>query len=433
MRMRLVLAVTAAVACLVVAPAASAEQPASRNMRLIAHNDLGGGERGKGGEGFSEVRARDGRRILYVAHESAPVCFSILDVTRRRDPRLLDQVPTPNADTRCNNLDASGDLLVVPNQVATPGLKPAGVQIYDIRDPRRPRPVGYFDTSGPFSRGAHHVWFTDGRFMHVSTGLPDLQPRRVGLDDQHYAIVDLKDPSRPREVGRWWYPGTREGDPEPSPTPNLIDDGCRLHDVEVFPSRPDRAYLAYIDCGIVILDIADKARPRVVARWDDSPPETGYAHTVMPLRGGRFLAVAHEVGYDRCADFPKLLTFVDARARTRLSYAPLPLDVVELCQAGGRSGPHQIHENDPDELSFQSEDVVVGAFFNGGVRVYDVRNLARPREVAYHVPPAPPGSPAGTIQINDVYVDDRGAIFAVDRMTGGLYVLESPAVDRARE
>ena len=32
---------------------------------------------------------------------------------------------------------------------------------------------------------------------------------------------------------------------------------------------------------------------------------------------------------------------------------------------------------------------------------------------------------AGAIQINDCYVDERGVTYAVDRMTGGLYTLES--------
>jgi hypothetical protein len=58
------------------------------------------------------------------------------------------------------------------------------------------------------------------------------------------------------------------------------------------------------------------------------------------------------------------------------------------------------------------------------VRAYDVSDPFRPTEVAYHVPAAPRGSRAGAIQINDVFVDDRGIVFAVDRQVGGLYVLE---------
>ena len=66
----------------------------------------------------------------------------------------------------------------------------------------------------------------------------------------------------------------------------------------------------------------------------------------------------------------------------------------------------------------------MGTFFNAGVRVYDILNQHQLREIAYCVPGAPPLSPKGATQINDVYVDDRGIAFAVDRLIGGLYILE---------
>lgn len=419
-----------------VGPSASAfgaDTTGSLKMRVIAHNDFGGGNLGLGGEGFSELPTADGHRILYVANESGPVCFNVVDVTDPRNPTLLSRVNVPNDNVRCNSLDASGHLLAVANQTTDAGQAGAGVQIFDISDPRKPRQVGDFDTSGPFSRGAHHVWFADGRFLHISTGMPDFQPRRPGMDDQIYVIADLKDPAHPKEAGRWWYPGTRVGDAAPLPTPNADDQGCRLHNVEVFPNRPNIAYLGYIDCGIVILDISDKAHPRVLGKFDDSPPEPGFTHTVMPLRGGRFVAVTHESIDDLCADFPKRITFFDAGNPTALrqvSSAPLPANTGDLCTAGGRFGSHNIFENPPDELAFHSDDLIIGSFFNGGVRVYDVRDVLHPREVAFDVPPAPQGSTAGTIQINDVYVDNRGVIFAVDRLGGGLYVLRSPVIDR---
>jgi hypothetical protein len=53
-----------------------------------------------------------------------------------------------------------------------------------------------------------------------------------------------------------------------------------------------------------------------------------------------------------------------------------------------------------------------------------VRDPYAPREVAYYVPPTPQGSSVGAAQINDVFVDDRGIVFAVDRHAGGLYALE---------
>ena len=40
------------------------------------------------------------------------------------------------------------------------------------------------------------------------------------------------------------------------------------------------------------------------------------------------------------------------------------------------------------------------------------------------MPDPPQGSPAGCVQINDGYVDENEIVYAVDRFTGGLYMLE---------
>ena len=40
------------------------------------------------------------------------------------------------------------------------------------------------------------------------------------------------------------------------------------------------------------------------------------------------------------------------------------------------------------------------------------------------VPKAPALAPRGTIQLNDVFVDERGIVYTIDRHVGGLYVLE---------
>jgi hypothetical protein len=67
---------------------------------------------------------------------------------------------------------------------------------------------------------------------------------------------------------------------------------------------------------------------------------------------------------------------------------------------------------------------VVGTFFSGGVRIYSIAVPARPTEIAFLVPEAPPGNRSGAIQLNDVYVDEKGWIYANDRDTNGLYILE---------
>ena len=49
-------------------------------------------------------------------------------------------------------------------------------------------------------------------------------------------------------------------------------DAFRLHNVNVYEERPDRAYLGYIDGGVYILDISDKSSPKVVSNWNPHNP-----------------------------------------------------------------------------------------------------------------------------------------------------------------
>ena len=392
-------------------------------MRLLSHNALGGF--GNCGEGMVIQLARDGRRVLWLAHESPPKNITAVDVTDPRKPSVIFQSNLPHAEMRSNSLDLAGDLLVVAYQTSRPGMTPAGFEIFDVSDPASPRSIAMFDASGPASRGVHHLWFVDGAYVHVSAGAADFTPRNR-KDDQFYRIIDVREPTRPGEVGRWWLPGTRDGDAEPPPPRHpKYDTGFRAHNTNVYPRRPDRAYLGYIDGGAIILDISDLTRPRLISRWDPHPPFPGFTHTVLPLFERGLLVVSDEAIADHGGDWPKLVWVIDAREETNpvpLSTCPLP--PLEAFAARGRFGAHNLHENRPAPGAWVSETVVVGTFFNGGVRAYDISDPFRPEEVAYHVPPPPRRSPAGVIQLNDVFVDERGVVYSVDRIAGGLYVFE---------
>ncbi|HEY7188930.1 MAG TPA: hypothetical protein VH436_20375, partial [Vicinamibacterales bacterium] len=190
----------------------------SRNMVLVGHNDLNGN--GDGGEGLALQQLSDGRRLLYLAHEAPERCLSIIDVTRPEAPRLVNQIRSAAPGiTRCNSLGLSGNVLAVANQAAKAGGKPAGMWVLDVSDFARVSTakslddlkLSFFDTSGPHSRGVHNLWFVDGAFAHLTTGTADFEPTNPN-DDQFWVTVDLRDPRQPREVGRWWLPGTRKGD-----------------------------------------------------------------------------------------------------------------------------------------------------------------------------------------------------------------------------
>src|SRR5438477_9628144 len=142
--------------------AASAKTPLSNgrpitwNFKLIAHHLLDGF--GGMGEGMSIQIARDGRRILWLAHESAPKNFTAVDVSDPRKPKVVVQTDLPQAHIRSNSLETVGDVMAVAYQVSKPGLKPAGVELFDISVPEKPRSISFFDASGPTSRGCHVLW-----------------------------------------------------------------------------------------------------------------------------------------------------------------------------------------------------------------------------------------------------------------------------------
>src|SRR5262249_18987649 len=153
--------------------------------------------------------AKDGRRILWMAHESAPKNFTAVDVSDPRKPKMLLQTELKHRQMRSNSLEVCGDIMAVAYQTTKTGDAAAGIEMFDISKPEAPESIAFFDCSGPYSRGVHQVWFVDGEYVHFAGGAADFHPRNP-LDDQIYRIVDVKNPAKPFEVGRWWLPGTRE-------------------------------------------------------------------------------------------------------------------------------------------------------------------------------------------------------------------------------
>ena len=70
-------------------PGARTDQAMARNMKLLAHHELEGF--GGLGEGIAMQQTDDGRRILWLAHESASKNFTGVDVSDPVHPRVTVQ------------------------------------------------------------------------------------------------------------------------------------------------------------------------------------------------------------------------------------------------------------------------------------------------------------------------------------------------------
>ena len=401
----------------------------ARNMRLIGHSAQGG--RGDG------LQVMIHRGYAYVAHPWSGG-FTIIDVRDPKNPGATTFVPAP-PNTWTIHLQTHDDLLLVVHALdlfadvqfanekayytasvgdAVGGAKArnwsAGVAIYDIARPDAPRQIGFFPVDGV---GAHRIWYVGGRYAYVSALID-------GFTDYIFLIVDVSDPTRPFEVGRYWLPGMNRAAGE---TPTW-GEGKRfaLHHGLV---EGDTAYACWRDGGLTILDLADRSRPKLVAHRNWSPPYGGGTHSALPLIDRGLLVVADEAVADNEADGRKHAWVFDIREPSNpISIATFPTPAEADYRAkGAHFGPHNLHENRPG--SFVSSTLIFATWQNAGLRAFDISDPYAPKEVGALVPAAPtrmfdrrPGRPQ-VVQTADVFVDAAGLIYITD-YNAGLSIIE---------
>jgi len=344
-------------------------------------------------------------RYGYVGHMAPPHGTTILDLAEPAHPRVIAQVSVPS-DIHSHKVRVAGDVMFV-NYERFPendhGRAPAvGLKVFDIADRREPREIGFFRTVG---RGVHR-FDLQGRHAFLSTEWP-------GFRSNILLVVDVADPAHPVPVGQWAFPGQEAG---ASKAPLPLD-----HWVHLALARGNRAYAACGHAGVMIVDISDPRRPRTVSAVSWDPPYTAPTHTFLPvshlIRNRRFAVVTDEdVTDDVLEDPPAFMWILDITNEARpVPVATHHVDPAGLAVPGHRFGAHQPWEH------VREDNIVFLAWFSGGVRAVDISNPYRPREVAAYIPPAGQGRPVA--QTNDVFVDHRGFVYAIDRYEG-LSVLE---------
>ena len=404
----------------------------ARNMRIVSHSDQGGRPDG--------VQIMVHRGFAYIGHMFSKG-FSVIDVRDAKNPRPVNHVAAP-PNTWTIHLQTHDDLLLVINAkdmfaaaefaderayyrgalgktVGTAEARrvrdwSAGLAVYDISKPENPRRIGFMPVEGG---GIHRIWYTGGRWAYVSVLLD-------GFTDYIFMTVDMSNPAQPREAGRWWIPGMNLAAAETPPWEPTRRYG--LHHAII---HGDTAYAAWRDAGMVVLDIADRAKPKLIVHRNWSPPFGGGTHNCLPLPDRDLLVVLDEAVLDHQEDGLKLIWVFDNRTRENpvsISSFPTPAEA-DYKAKGGHFGPHNIHENRPG--SFVSTQLIFATYQNAGIRAFDMSNPFTPKEVGALVPPQPARladtrpNRARVIQSADVFVDAKGLIYATD-YNAGLYVLE---------
>ena len=404
----------------------------AKSMTLIGHSDQGGRPDG--------VQLMVNKGFAYVGHMFSKG-FSVIDVRDPRNPKATEYVEAPH-NTWNIHLQTFGDLLLVINakdmfaaaefqdekayykgaigkkvgtaEGSTARDWTAGMAVYDISTPGKPRRIGFMPVQGG---GVHRIWYTGGRWAYASALLD-------GFTDYIFITIDMKDPANPVEAGRYWLPGMNQAAGE---TPSW--EATRRNGLHHATVNGDTAYCAWRDAGLVMLDVADRSKPKLIVHRNWSPPFNGGTHNCLALPDRNLLVVADEAVLDNYEDGFKPIWLFDTRDPANpisISTFPEPRED-NYKSKGGHFGPHNIHENRPD--GFVSSELIFATYQNAGVRVFDIRDAYHPVQVGAFVPPEPEKladrrpNRKKVIQTCDVYVDKAGLIYAND-YNGGLFILE---------
>jgi hypothetical protein len=371
----------------------------------------------------------------YIGHMFADG-FTIVDVGDPRKPQTKQFVAAP-PNTRAFHLQTHGDLLLTvnsPNIWVMQGYSDpndyfkssitdsftkrdknfaAGLRVFDISKPAEPREIAFMPVDG---LGLHRLWYVGGRYAYASC-------HWQGFTDHVLAIIDMQNPERPEVVGRFWLPGMHTASGE---TPGWSGKRYALHHAIV---AGNLAYAAWRDGGLTVLDVADPTAPKLVVHRNTDPPFGGGTHSPLPLPDRNLLVVADEPTSANCSEGPRYIWMFDIREPSNpVSIATFPQPAeADYCAKGGNFGPHNLHENRPGAL--QSSRLIFATYYNAGVRVFDIENPFRPREIGFYVPPDPthmmdprPNRPQ-VIQSCDCYVDRNGLMFLTDP-NAGLNILQ---------
>ena len=408
----------------------------AHNVRRVGHLDLPGG---------GQVLV-DGK-YAYVGHMKPPHGTSIVDISDPAKPKVVTTLTLPDDHSHTHKVRVVGDVMIVNVEMnnrhflrrgqriapartklteklgrapsdaeiaAEIGVKAAdipvleaavkqgyrdgGFRIYDIKDRSNPKLLSYVKTHG---FGVHR-FDMDARYAYISTEME-------GYVGNILVIYDIEDPSKPREVSRWWMPGQHIAGGE---TPTWSGYGNRLHHTL---RHKDQLWAAVWNAGIRVIDVSDIAKPCTIGSYNYHPPFPEPTHTIMRVPfpvAGRELAVGVDEEHEHVKGQPHAGIWV-FDVGNLADIKPLSMYMVSELDSpfsrAGRFGAHQFQEHMRDTRLYCT-------WFSGGLRIIDIADPVAPKEIGWYIPEPCAGQTSP--QSNDVDVDAKGLVYVLDRNVG---------------
>ncbi|MGW2988067.1 LVIVD repeat-containing protein [Streptomyces goshikiensis] len=320
--------------------------------------------------------------------------FTIYDIDDPKAPKTVSRVLCPGGQ---NDISVSGDLLFLStdssrsddscNSVSQPATEKSsweGIKIFDIKDKKNPKYIKSVETAC----GSHTHTLVPGNrdiYLYVSSyspseAFPDCQPPHDGIS---VVKVPKKAPTQAAVVA---FPvlfpdgGNPGGPVNPGVSKTT---GC--HDITVLPSK-DLAAGACMGDGI-LFDISEPEQPRVIDRVQDnvnfsfwhSATFNERANKVVftdELGGGGGATCNEATGPNRGADGIYDITGRgDHRKLVFRSYFKIPRHQADTENCVAHNGSLVPVGG--------GRDIMVQAWYQGGVSVWDFTDSDKPKEIGY--------------------------------------------------
>ncbi|WP_306212368.1 LVIVD repeat-containing protein [Actinoplanes sp. RD1] len=334
--------------------------------------------------------------------------FAVYDVSNPKAPTVATQVLCPGSQ---NDISISGNLLFLgtdsqrtndscSNAASTtdvPGERWEGIKIFDISDPLTPQYVKSIKTEC----GSHTQTLVPGKlgdpnvYLYISSYLSGTT---INCAPPHDKISIIQVPKRnPQNALLLSAPilfpdGGYEGS-----TGHTATSGC--HDITAYPAK-NLAAGACMGDG-VLFDISDRTAPKIIttvrdtvnfAFWHSATFNNNGTKVVFTdeLGGGGQATCNPTIGPERGADaiYDIVGTGISRKLEFR-SYYKIPRTNADTENCVAHNG---------SLIPVPGRDIMVQAWYQGGISVFDFTDSSNPKEIAYW---------------------ERGPISATSLVTGG--------------
>ncbi len=416
---------------------------------------------------------------------------SLIDVTHPERPVFLKHIPSTTGSSS-HVAVCSGSLLPKGTHGHWYMMRHDGSinqEMWDVTNPTNPVRLEVFLNGLSLT---HHIWWEcDTGIAYVIAG----SASDHWYSGQHVYIYDMSDPANPVFIRQWGLVGQQ---PSASKTaqscyndPTGVNGPCyegvtnpagpgnpeMVHQVYSAGVKINRVYMPYGVSSTGVFQVLDRQKLLTGCTVSANPanclnnpsqadllyPQISYTttnpnqggHTSIPIFGVPIpqsqqnfldgtpqkydlLAVTSEDTTNNCIGQPwknpQLLDITNDQAIWPISSMTVGQFPGNFCAKGSRFGSHELNRQ---IYAPYYGKIVVAAFFNAGLQVFDIRDPYNPRRVAYFIqaPNKNTISTCGTYQSNTNYcrnaifsdlgeVDDRGYIYNLDRAGSGMTILK---------